>query len=362
MTKVSVFLRCIPLCISLLFCSSFSSFANSGEMRFVFVPPSKMHALLRGAKWKVYADGPIDVNAADRFEQLIKKKNVPQYSTIYLNSSGGSVIAGIGLGKLFRKYGFRTSLGRYAPNSDYPLWDAHCLSACTFAYIGAEFRYMSKESVFGVHRFYSAGRTLGSEDAAQILSGYIVQHLSSSGIDPTFFIKMTKAGPKEIYILSMSELEKMGVVNNGIGKTTWSIASLPSQGNPLYLKGERKTQRGINKFMVICHPGIGLELYVIFDPQGRQKEVMQMGAQSLSIDRQTIPFREHLYGEPKIANGWLNAAYLLPETIIEKISTAETVGFMFQHVYKAPVFLGFQGMTFEGGRQMFRGLRSSCTK
>ncbi len=220
---------------------------------------------------------------------------------------------------------------------------------------------MREEGVFGVHRFYSNERTDNAEDTAQILSAYIVQYLLDFGIEPDFFVEMTKAGPEEISILTKDELEEMGIVNNGIGRTTWSIEALPEQVNLLYLKGERQTQYGINKFIVFCSPDKELLLHVIFDPQGRQEQVMLMRAQSLSIDGQTIPFTKHLIKGPKIANGWLNATYLLPVSIIDKLTTAETVGVTFQFSYEAPVFLGFQGMEFDSGRQLFRGLRASCT-
>ena len=173
---------------------------------------------------------------------------------------------------------------------------------------------------------------------------------------------MTNTGPKENYILSNDKLEKIGIVNYGISKTTWSIEEHPVSPTNIYLKGVRNTVYGINKFMVICSPNFDLFLYVIFDPQGRQEEVVQLGAQSLSIDGQTIPFTKYLIREPKIMNDWLTAVYSLPVTIIDKIASAETLGFMFQNSYGEPFFLGFLGMEFDGGRHLLRELRATCKR
>ena len=336
--------------------------AQEQEMKFILDPPSKIMSVLLGPQWGIYADGPIDQFAAERLENIIKKNNIPRFSTVYFNSPGGSVIVGIELGKVIRKYELRTSISKFNPNKKEASLNGICLSACTFAYIGGEFRFISDEDIFGVHRFYSTSSNDGSEDRAQILSGYIVKYLSEFGVDPTFFVSMTRAGPNEILHLSKPELVKMGVVNSGVGKTEWSIESSPA--GSLYLRGVRKTTYGINKFMVLCDPQKkgGLVLYIIFDPQGRQKEVLQMGAQSLSVDSKTIPFDEFRIRQPTIKNGWLNAMYSIPENIADKISSAETVGFAFQYAYEAPMMLGFQGMKFGDGSNLYRGIRSACAK
>jgi len=52
---------------------------------------------------QIYLYGPIDSDAPRRFESLMKSGRIPNGSDIYLNSPGGSVDAGMTLGRLFRK-------------------------------------------------------------------------------------------------------------------------------------------------------------------------------------------------------------------------------------------------------------------
>ena len=46
----------------------------------------------------------------------------------------------------------------------------------------------------------------------------------------------------------------------------------------IYLKGERETWNGINKFMITCPARGPITLYTIFDPGQNAKDVMQFGA------------------------------------------------------------------------------------
>ena len=100
----------------------------------------------RSTAWTIYADGPIDADAADQFDQIVRQKNIPAYSTAYLNSPGESVIAAIDLGHAFRRYGLNTSTEKFNQKKNWPSLDTYCISSCTLAYFGGVFRYMYDNS------------------------------------------------------------------------------------------------------------------------------------------------------------------------------------------------------------------------
>ena len=354
----------VVLALLLAVLQSPSSVASdeSEIMTFSLVPPEQP-VMLFGDAWRIYADGFIDSEAANRLEGIIKENNISPYSVIYLDSLGGSLFGGIELGRVIKKYGLSTSVGSNVGRTERQHESARCFSACALAYLGGTFRYFSDRHAFGVHRFYSVDRFEDGEDRAQIISAYILNYLKEVGTPEQFFIEMTRAGPRDMVLLSKAELERIGVVNNGFEAARWSLEALPEPYSALYLKGERDTRYGMNKFLMLCEPEKGeLFLHIIFDPQGRQDEVLAMPAMSLIIDSDYYPFDEFLRSDRRIVNEWLNAAFTLNDQFVEKIARSNTVGMAFQWAYDAPIFLGFQGMEFDGGRALFSGLRAACAR
>ena len=195
-------------------------------------------------------------------------------------------------------------------------------------------------------------------DTAQILSAAIVQYIRDMGVDPGLFNIMTEAGASEIINVPKDRLVALNVINNGENPTKWSVES---NGGVLYLKGERETWRGINKFILLCQPNKPFILYIIFDPEGNGEVVEKsMHAYSLFIDGNPIPLNSNTAQKPSLVNGWINAAFELTDDLIGKILKANTVGAAFQFNHGAPVFLGFDGMRFSEGAEKLTGLIRVC--
>lgn len=327
-------------------------------MQFTLQPPHQPIQIF-GNAWRIFADGEIDQTSAGRLVEVIKKNNIPPNSTIYLNSHGGSLFGGMELGRAIRMHGLFTGVAKRGPMEttghfrDYEVLPGECYSACTLAYIGGVFRWMDSKSVYGVHRFY--GDSVNA-DNAQVTSSVIIQYIRDMDVDPALFSEMTKAGKDGVNILPRPRLEALNVVNNGQGKTRWTIEGT---GDGLYLKGERDTSNGINKFMLLCNRG-ELSLYVVFDPVGRGEEILMHGAQSLMIDGDPIPLGHLREGEVTLHNGWVNAFYNLTPDLIDKIKQAKTVGIAFQFVYGAPMFFGFDHMEVGDGQPKLGGFIASC--
>ena len=174
-------------------------------------------------------------------------------------------------------------------------------------------------------------------------------------IDPDLFTLSTVAGPDQIYEPTREELEKLNVFTNGFNKPKWSIET---NNELLYLKGERNTVYGINKFMLFCEPqAAGMVLHVVFDAQRRDRELMNFPAHFLVINDQEYPISAAFKA---MNNGWFNSEYVLNDEELRAIANARSVGLIVQSDYGAPIFLGFNNMPFEDGAKKLTALLNSC--
>lgn len=334
----------------------------AAETRYTFAPPSCPPQIC-GSGWRVYIDGEIRADEGAILEREITARGIGPYTTIILNSPGGALVGGMALGRVIRKYGFNTSVGSPpAPGADYGS-DGGCYSACTFAFMGGRLRYFDDGSTFGVHRFYSRTPPADAEASAQIASAAIISYLDEVGIPAAFFVEMTRAAADEIRTLTAAQLVEMGVVTNGIGPTSWEIqtdTAAPGQ-TTLYLRGTRETRYGVQKALFFCDPsGKHMVLYVIFDPQGRAKEVMAMGVITLVVDGRTFPLQPLRKGRTEVVNGWINAAFDLPGQYWQAIKSGASLGVTFQFSPEAPVFFGFVGLPLQEARPLLDGIATTC--
>jgi hypothetical protein len=86
--------------------------------------------------------GVIDSAAPKRFEMYVQKNHIPDLSFVYINSPGGDLLSGIELGRLIRRFGFSTDIGKKSSRSDkrYDVDPGGCFSACAYTYLGGRFR------------------------------------------------------------------------------------------------------------------------------------------------------------------------------------------------------------------------------
>lgn len=344
----------IPRFLFVLIILFLSRGACAESLKFDAVPPDPLLAKVMGnIAWWIYAEGEIDADAGDRLEQLLIKNNIPNGSFIVLSSPGGNLIGGMRLGRVIRKHFLNTDIGLKDDKSSKP---SICASACAIAYLGRDFRFLRKGSLFGVHRFFFSQPMQNEGDIAQMLSALEIAYFQEMGIDPELFSVATQAGRESAVFPTRSELTRLNVVNDGAQKVKWTIESLP---DVIYLKGERDTMRGINKFLIVCGKGSRPYLHVIFDAGRQANEIMSMKAESLVIDSKNIPIEAHHAGR-YVQNGWLNTMFTLDDELLSKLQKAKTVGLALQFSHEAPIFVGFNDMSFAEGAKKLPGLLSVC--
>ncbi|ULK98320.1 hypothetical protein [Bradyrhizobium sp. I71] len=320
--------------------------------------PPELPIEIAGNQWFVFLDGDIDPDAPQRFERYVTQNRIPDRSVVYLNSPGGSLVAGIELGRLIRKHGFSTDIGRKSPSSPkrFDIDEGGCYSACAYAYLGGQFRYLKQGSRYGVHQFKSLRADERIEGAAQVVSALAVEYIRSMDVDPDLFTLGTAASPDGMHEIDKATLERLNVVNNGRTRPVWTIESTDRQ---LYLKGERTTEEsGINKFILYCEKRRTV-LLAIFDALRRDTELKNMAAHSLLIDGQVYPLRPDT---KRIQNGLFNVVYSLSQREIGVLRKGETVGVAIQASHEAPVFFGFEGMSIGSGKPKLIGILNQCAR
>ena len=115
------------------------------------------------------------------------------------NSDGGSLLAGIEIGKTIRLKSFATVV----------LDRKRCASACAFAWLGGSPRFMGSDSLVGFHAAYveRGGRTTEIGVGNALLGSYLTQ----IGLSESAVVYITKAAPTEMTWLNFRDAAQIGI-------------------------------------------------------------------------------------------------------------------------------------------------------
>ncbi|MGO4712351.1 hypothetical protein [Bradyrhizobium sp. 2TAF24] len=303
------------------------------KMTLTGVPPRQDAIFLSGNAWSVFASGTIDKDAAARLSAYIKSNDIPQGSQIFLNATDGDTPAAIALGKVIRDNDLSTYVGTQKAAGKRNSAPGQCLDACALAFMGGKFRYAPDKSRYGFRRAIAQDPTVARYlQEMEINSGAL--SIPGSASDPNF-IEPT-----------LAQLNQFDVTNNGKTRTTWTVHTLkadsPGDVDVTYLKGQRDTTQGINKFILQCIKK-KLQLLVIFDPQGREDEYMAYNVDYLFIDGKKTQIDKSRLNR-QVVNGWINAGYRLTDAQIAAIAQAKTLGVVSLPTPQAGMFAGFDSL------------------
>jgi hypothetical protein len=358
--------RTAPFCVALSFVCFFvgvgatprllAAESNSDTMKFELRPPNRLVAAITGdSAWTIYAVGTIDEQAPARLQDLIKKNAIPSHSTVDLSSLGGNLIAGMKLGQIFRRSEFDTEIARADPADKVSSLPGQCFSACSLAFLGGRWRYIKDGSAYGVHRFYFTKSTAREGDIAQMMSAVVIQYIRDMGADPDLFTEMTAAGRDNIILIPRAELLRLNVVNNGQSPTVWSVESV---SGVVYLKGQRNTAFGTNKFILACTKQ-GTDLTIVLDPVANGP-LPPTGAVTLVAGDKEYPIENAMNGAPTLHNGSVFVSFILRPDIVRAVEAAHEVGVTFQVDRGAPTYVGFRGMPVDDGAKKMPGVVQGC--
>lgn len=161
------------------------------------------------------------------------------------DSPGGSLMEGIRIGQLIAAQPEKTT-SRIAGGGS-PI----CASACVYAYIGADFRFIEEGAAVGVHQFYTQNE-LASQDAlamGQELSSVILSYLVSRGVKTEFLEDIVSARGDSMVWVAHQRLAELGVVSQGVRGQ--SVEYVNYEGE-ISLRIEQDALVGKNKIVIGC--------------------------------------------------------------------------------------------------------------
>lgn len=224
------------------------------------VTPDALDDFMNNGAIRVFVDGVIDENTPHQLEGTLK--NLGDGVWVFLNSTGGSLFAGLNTGRILRKYSSTTYVGEYSFTGKqksgprvYDIKPGRCESACAFVFMGGHFRFMSsQESRFGVHRFWSTtGATSNDLDRGQIVTAAIANYLAEMQIDAELMTYMASAGKSEMNYLNTIMLKKLNITNDGRATAQWKLDIGKDVGT--FLSGYQEVMTGGGTINIYCKSG-----------------------------------------------------------------------------------------------------------
>jgi hypothetical protein len=132
--------------------------------------------------------------------QAFRQRVVSQPKAIIaFQSDGGSVIAGIEIGKIIRLRNFATLV----PDN------SRCASACALAWLGGAVRFMGPEAQIGFHAAYVVRSGQASETGSG--NALVGAYLANIGLPDSAVVYVTQASPTAMTWLNMAEAQQKGI-------------------------------------------------------------------------------------------------------------------------------------------------------
>ncbi|MFT5796914.1 MAG: hypothetical protein ACI84R_000969 [Candidatus Azotimanducaceae bacterium] len=166
------------------------------------------------------AEGEITKDSPEAFKRLADGGAFDGGQVLF-NSPGGSLDAGLELGRLIREYKLFTVVGDGASVKRHDAFPSggKCESACAYAFLGGTRRTLTKGAKLGFHQFSLNKKS--SEVVAQIgkvmaqsqkFSGIAISYLVEMGIDARLFALASEAGSDEMFYPTEATAEKYNVI------------------------------------------------------------------------------------------------------------------------------------------------------
>jgi len=316
-------------------------------------PPDYDKRVAGNARWDVYLEGDIEIGAAERVRRELEQIGADG-ADVYLDSTGGSLIDGIDIGRLLRKLGASTTVGVRSSGAS-AVDPGKCFSACAIAFLGGVYRYVPSGSLYGVHRVSTSVRSPQDFDVGQMVAAQVAGYIRDMGVDGRLFERMAGVGGDQIYVLPPAELRALRVVNEGRLPTEW-WSELSAQGRTVV--GSQQTADGTNKLALACTGG-SIELRLAYRPGNDPAAMMDSTASHvLVVDGVFMPLAppSSLDG----ADGIVSASFELTAGQARRLIGASTLGPAVHAPGNAPAVVGFTIDVDAGAGRKIKTLIETC--
>jgi hypothetical protein len=302
----------------------------------------------RSAPAEIYLDGEITPSLPRQLAAALALNHIDR-GTIYINSVGGDLQAGLELGEFIRQTGFNTAIGKRGVAYGKPS-PGSCQSACLMTYAGGVYRFADPQTFFGIHRFYS--RTAGEADLAlgQVLSAAITGYLLRMGVSPVLFERMVNAGavPQK---LPVPEATKLNLVNNGVLPVRWDIIG---HAGKVYLQGEQQTWNGSGRIQVACSRSEGMTFTAQYNADQNTRKILDDAKHvSLKVDGTFVGIEPQVLSRKTVLNnGYLTTTFRVSQSVAYSLARAHSIGFAWLPA-ETSIFYGFELPVAQNDDQVF---------
>jgi hypothetical protein len=282
----------------------------------------------------VYISGEITTETRDQVTRLFA--SAPKSGTVYFDTIGGDLMAGMELGRAIRRSGFSTDVGRQTDTGR--IAPGRCHSVCTLSYAGGYFRYLQQGSQLGVHRFYRNSPGASDLDLGQVMSAQITSYMDEMGINRELFQLMVNAGRGQMIILSPEQMQRFGLSNNGFQPAAWDIEATKGL---VYLKGEQENAHGTGKVLMSCAPEGGIKFSALYNAGGGMNQSIISNARhfTIRINDRFLPVNR-VSQPPTLSGNYILTSVEPDAALLAQIRSATHVGFAY-HGPNSDVFYGF---------------------
>lgn len=189
----------------------------------------------------IFADGDFTTETPAAFRAFLARSGQPTRDrTVYFNSLGGDLSAGMEVGRIIRRMELNTGVARNTRDPSQAnlidldfnsrVYPGHCVSACSLAFLGGVKREVKPGSIYAVHQVsmncVDKRKALSQfpwvpmphvnycpdlDEALtmlQVANGVVVEYVRSMGVDPIFITEMSRAGPDAINALPEDKLKE----------------------------------------------------------------------------------------------------------------------------------------------------------
>lgn len=210
-------------------------------------------AASHGGRWQIVVTGMIPSDAGSRLRAAVAEYGVDKHSAdVVLNSSGGSLLGGLSLGRTIRDLRFNTVLETVTDRTT-------CYSACAYAFLGGVSRQIGLGKI-GFHQFapVAGGETdpsAGAQTSQQLMVA-IDAYLADMGVSHDLLSVAANVGPSQIRVLTPQEADALRVnFDDQNSMIQWTLAAWPTG---LVMRTESAT--GAREARLACATGGKVQL------------------------------------------------------------------------------------------------------
>lgn len=207
----------------------------AAEMQFTVFRPCMGNASF--CQPQMLASGTLDKGAPERLAVLLASEDHPL--TVSFDSPGGSLVAGLELGKLIREQGLNTVVGteyfeeRFNESQGATelisiAKDVGCYSACAYAFMGGVSRALEGDSPrLGVHQFYG-GDAETAEALTQGMLAVVSQYMSAMGVSRDLLDLASLTQSADMYLVPPDFAATTNLDNQHPAIAEWQLKALES--------------------------------------------------------------------------------------------------------------------------------------